>query len=145
MILVRQIRPTDRATWAPLWTAYLAFYDTALPPEIYDTQWERLQSEDPSSMWGLLAFRDDTCIGLAHFHFHIHGWKTREVCYLQDLFVAPDARGTGAGRTLIEAVYEAADARGCPDVYWTTQHFNQEARRLYDRVGSLTPFVKYSR
>ncbi|MEM8698454.1 MAG: GNAT family N-acetyltransferase, partial [Pseudomonadota bacterium] len=28
---------------------------------------------------------------------------------------------------------------------WTTQHFNTQGRRLYDRIGSLTPFVKYQR
>jgi len=25
---------------------------------------------------------------------------------------------------------------------WTTQHFNEDGRRLYDRVGQLTPFIK---
>ena len=49
------------------------------------------------------------------------------------------------GRALIEAVYAAADAEGTPSVYWTTQHFNEVGRRLYDRVGRLTPFIKYER
>ncbi|MGX1306119.1 GNAT superfamily N-acetyltransferase [Amorphus suaedae] len=67
------------------------------------------------------------------------------VCYLQDLFVSPDVRGSGAGRALIEAVYEAADAAGAEQVYWLTQTFNETARRLYDRVASVTPFIKYRR
>ena len=49
------------------------------------------------------------------------------------------------GRALIEAVYQAADAAGAPGVYWLTQDFNTDARRLYDRIGVLTPFIKYSR
>ncbi len=44
-----------------------------------------------------------------------------------------------------EAVYKAADDAGAPGVYWTTQHFNETARRLYDRIGQLTPFIKYQR
>ena len=56
-----------------------------------------------------------------------------------------EARGTGVGRALIEAVYAAADAEGAPNVYWTTQHFNEVGRRLYDRVGRRTPFIKYER
>jgi GNAT superfamily N-acetyltransferase len=54
-------------------------------------------------------------------------------------------RGTGVGRKLIEAVYAAADAAGRPAVYWLTQDFNATARQLYDRIGVLTPFIKYNR
>ena len=73
------------------------------------------------------------------------GWQAENTCYLQDLYVDPEIRGTGAGRALIEAVYDAADAAGAKGVYWTTQHFNSQARQLYDRIGKLTPFIKYSR
>ena len=66
-------------------------------------------------------------------------------CYLQDLYVDASYRGTGVGRALIEGVYAAADAAGSPSVYWTTQHFNVVGRRLYDRIGELTPFIKYVR
>ena len=57
----------------------------------------------------------------------------------------PSVRGQGVGRALIEAVYAAADAAGCPSVYWMTQEFNAEARKLYDRIATLTPFIKYQR
>ena len=70
-----------------------------------------------------------------HYIFHRHGWQIEDVCYLQDLYVAPEARGRGAGRPLIEAVYAAADAAGGPNVYWLTEETNATARRLYDRVG----------
>jgi GNAT superfamily N-acetyltransferase len=66
------------------------------------------------------------------------------VTYLQDLYVAPEARGP-ARAALIEAVYAAADAAGRPNVYWLTQEFNTTARRLYDRIGTATPFIKYQR
>jgi len=69
----------------------------------------------------LVAEKDGALIGLTHFVFHRHGWKIEDVCYLQDLYVSPAARGTGCGRKLIEAVYAAADAKGCPSVYWLTQ------------------------
>ena len=61
---------------------------------------------------GLLALRNDAPVGLAHYIFHRHGWHVADVCYLQDLFVAPEARGDGVGRALIEAVYAEADAAG---------------------------------
>ncbi|QFU08631.1 Acetyltransferase (GNAT) family protein [Rhodobacteraceae bacterium THAF1] len=141
--MIRPLAPADRPAWEPLWRDYLAFYGTTLPPEVYDAQWQRLMTGHPVA--GLIAEKDGLAIGITHFIFHSHGWKTRDVCYLQDLYVTPDARGTGAGRALIEGVYAAADANGTPDVYWLTAQDNAPGRRLYDRVGSLTPFIKYAR
>ena len=84
-------------------------------------------------------------IGLVHIIYHPHNWRVEDVCYLQDLYVDPNARGTGAGRALIETVYAAADANGTPSVYWLTQDFNETARKLYDRIATLTPCIKYQR
>lgn len=102
-------------------------------------------SDDPQDFHGLVAVKDGKLVGLAHYVFHRHGWKLENVCYLQDLYVNDAARGTGAGRALIEAVYVEADKAGSPDVYWMTQEFNETARRLYDRIGKVTPFIKYAR
>ena len=93
----------------------------------------------------LVLERDEGLGGLVHFLFHRHCWRVENVCYLQDLYVDADLRGRSRGRALIEAVYAAADDAGCPSVYWLTQHFNAPGRRLYDRVGRLTPFIRYDR
>ena len=92
-----------------------------------------------------MAESDGELIGLVHYLFHRHCWRVENVCYLQDLFAAPEARGKGVGRALIEAVYAKADEAGSPNVYWLTQDFNHTARQLYDRIGTLTPFIKYQR
>ena len=76
---------------------------------------------------------------------HRHGWHIENIVYLQDLFVLPGARGHGVGRQLIEAVYRAADEAGTPTVYWNTHHTNRSARRLYDRIGTNSGFIKYKR
>ncbi len=144
-VTIRPLAPEDRAEWAGLWEGYLAYYETVLPPEQYDLTFARLMAADLHEYHGLLAVAGDRPVGLAHYLFHRHGWKEAQVCYLQDLFVDPATRGTGAGRALIEAVYAAADEAGAAEVYWTTQDFNVTARRLYDRIGKLTPFVKYVR
>jgi GNAT superfamily N-acetyltransferase len=145
MTEVRPLRPQDEAGWRRLWRGYLEFYETALPEAVYATSFARLTDPEVRDYQGLLAWHDGAPVGLAHYIFHRHGWQIAEVCYLQDLFVAPEARGTGAGQALIEAVYAAADAAGAPQVYWLTQESNATARRLYDRVGRVTPFVKYVR
>ena len=144
-MIVRSLRPQDKSDWAALWTGYLAFYETVLSSETYDIYFDRLIGDDPQDYHGLVAEHDGALIGLTHYVFHRHGWKVENVCYLQDLFVSPQARGTGAGRALIEAVYAAADDADAPSVYWLTQEFNHTARQLYDRIGEHTPFIKYSR
>lgn len=145
MLTIRPLAPSDHAEWRRLWTLYLAFYETVLPEEIYETHWRRLLGDDPLDFHGLIAEDDGRALGLTHYVFHRHGWKIENTCYLQDLYVDESARGTGAGRALIEAVYKAADEAGCPSVYWLTQDFNETARRLYDRVAKKTPFIVYRR
>ncbi|MBY6081449.1 GNAT family N-acetyltransferase [Ruegeria arenilitoris] len=142
---IRPLKPEDRPSWDLLWRAYLEFYETALPDEVYDSTFARLLGDDPQDFSCLVAELDGELIGLTHFLFHRHAWKIENVCYLQDLYASPHIRGTGVGRALIEAVYAEADRKGAPDVYWLTQEFNHTARQLYDRVGQLTPFLKYRR
>lgn len=143
--VARPVASGDETAWRPLWRAYLAFYGTELPEEIYATTFARLVDPDVKDHVGLVAEMDGRIIGIVHYIFHRHGWRIEPVCYLQDLFVAPEARGTGAGRVLIEAVYAAADAAGAPSVYWLTEAGNATARRLYDRIGRATSFIKYVR
>ncbi|MEM9730606.1 MAG: GNAT family N-acetyltransferase, partial [Myxococcota bacterium] len=132
--------------WEPLWQGYLAFYGVPLPDAVTDTTWTRLLDPD-WDVHGLVAANDESgkMLGIVHFLFHPVTWAIAPRCYLEDLFVAELARGTGAGRRLIEGVYEEADARGADQVYWLTEDDNQTARRLYDRVGRHTRFIKYQR
>jgi GNAT superfamily N-acetyltransferase len=143
-LAIRPLAGPDRAGWDALWRAYLAFYDTVLPAAVHDHHFARLTAP-VGDFRALVAERDGQLLGLVHYLFHPHGWKTEGTCYLQDLFSAPAARGMGVGRALIEAVYAAADARGVPSVYWMTQTGNATARQLYDRIAAPTDFMVYRR
>lgn len=142
---IRPLTATDQPEWHRLWTAYLAFYETTLPEAVFETTFARLLDPAHPRQNALVAELDGRLVGLVHYIFHPHNWRIEDVCYLQDLYVDPGTRGTGAGRALIEAVYAAADANGTPAVYWLTQEFNTPARQLYDRIARVTPFIKYQR
>ena len=144
-LTIRPLTADDRSEWQALWTAYLAFYETTLPEAVFDTTFARLIDPARGQQRALMAERGGRLVGLVHYLFHAHPGRVEEVCYLQDLVVSAEARGTGAGRALIEAVYAAADAEGTPAVYWLTQEFNATARQLYDRIATVTPFIKYTR
>ncbi|MDW3221656.1 MAG: GNAT family N-acetyltransferase [Paracoccaceae bacterium] len=144
-ILVRPLRTSDKPQWAAMWRAYLEYYETERPQEIFDLYFNRLMGDDPQDYTCLVAELDGKLVGLTHYVYHRHGWSKENVCYLQDLYADPAVRGKGVGRALIEAVYAAADKDGAPGVYWLTQDFNATARKLYDRIGKKTPFIKYTR
>lgn len=142
-MIIRDLAPTDRAQWNALWAGYLAFYESELAPEISDTTFARFH--DPAEpMFALVAEQDGALVGIVHCVLHRGTWSIGDFCYLEDLFVAPQARGGGVGRALIEAVYSRADALQCSRVYWLT-HESNPARKLYDQVARHLGFVQYRR
>lgn len=141
MISVTPFLLEDRPRWAELWTGYLTFYKTVLPPEQYEHTWAGLMDGRLHGHGARSA--DGRLIGITHFLFHESAWTRTPVCYLQDLFVDQAVRGTGAGRKLIESVAASARAAGSTRLYWQTQADNVTARRLYDRVAKVSGFVRY--
>ena len=143
-LTVRPLVARDRKEWDRLWEAYLAFYETALPPTHYDLTF--LRYLDPAEpMFCYLAERDGRTRGLVHIILHRSGWLEGPTCYLQDLFVDPQERGTGMGHALIEHVYEVMKAAGGDRVYWLTHESNATARKLYDRVAKNMGFIQYAK
>lgn len=144
MTTVRPIRPEDLDAWLPLWRGYNDFYRNEPTEEVTKVTFERL-CDGSNGLVGLVAEGDNGLVGLAHLVFHPSTWTTGTYCYLEDLFVSREGRGSGAGLALIEGVYAEADRRGADRVYWHTQQYNAPARSLYDAVGHATSFVVYKR
>jgi len=142
---IRQLSDNDFINWKTLWKQYLEFYKTSVEDLVYETTFKRLISNHHFSQNAFVAEQGNKLIGLVHYIYHPHNWKIEDVCYLQDLFVLKTARGTGVGRALMEAVYLAADRNDTSTVYWLTQDFNEQARKLYDNIGTITSFIKYNR
>jgi GNAT superfamily N-acetyltransferase len=141
-VIVRPIKPSDRAQWAPLWEGYLTFYKTALPERITDITFGRFF--DPLEMMNALVAEDDgKLIGLAHYTLHRSTWAEHCYCYLEDLFVDTNIRGKGAGRALIAGVAEAARAAKATRLYWLTHETNAQARALYDKMAENAGFIHY--
>jgi GNAT superfamily N-acetyltransferase len=129
--------------WQPLWNGYLAFYRAELSEETTRNTFARLTGDD-QAMFGLLAFDEGgQGIGLSHCVVHPTTWSDAPSCYLEDLFVAPAARGSDCGRALLEQAKQASVRRGADRLYWHTQSYNGRARSLYDLVATPTSFVVY--
>ena len=144
---IRPVVSADLEAWRPLWDGYNAFYGrngpTALPEEVTAVTWARFFNPN-EPVFALVAEDDGKLLGLAHYLFHRSTTRVEPVCYLQDLFTAPQARGQGVGRALIEGVYRQAIEAGAKRVYWQTQATNSAGRLLYDKVAKHLGFIVYS-
>ena len=142
-ITIRPLQQSDHAGWRRLWTAYLEFYKTTVPEEVYTSTWARLFTEGEFEPKGFIALFDGKPVGLVHYIFHRTCWSLANNCYLQDLYADPEIRGKGVGAALIEAVRQEAEKAGTRNVYWMTHETNATARKLYDRVARRTGFIEY--
>jgi GNAT superfamily N-acetyltransferase len=141
-ITIRPLAAADRTAWEPLWQGYLTFYKASLAADITDATFARLTGgQEP--MGGFVAERDGKVIGIVNWVIHRSTWNIRDICYLQDLFTVPEARGTGAVRALIEAVKQMAQTKSCFRVYWQTHESNLQAQALYDKVADKSGFIVY--
>jgi GNAT superfamily N-acetyltransferase len=142
---IRELRREDYEGWIELWSAYLHFYRVELAERVTHTTFERL-CDARDGMFALVALdAGGLHVGLAHSVVHPSTWALEGYCYLEDLFVAPAARGGDIARSLIDATAVVARQRGVERIYWHTQQFNGAARSLYDTVGRLTSMVVYER
>ena len=132
-ILIRPINQQDKSRWLELFKAYIEFYKSKLSDAQYELTWQRINSD--FNMHGLLAEVDGHIVGLAHYIFRPDTWEIEDFCYLEDLYVDPQARKVGIGRALIKAVEEIAVAKGSKRLYWTTAPDNSVARSLYEKLA----------
>jgi GNAT superfamily N-acetyltransferase len=139
-LLIAPLHAEDRASWERLARGYKAFYNTPTTDAEFEAAWNRLLTRN--HIFGLGAKVDGELVGIAHYLLHTSVWALT-VCYLQDLFTAPAARGKGTARALIEGVAAAAREQGASRYYWLTQEHNTVARVLYDKVGKYNGFIRY--
>lgn len=140
MIRVTSLTAADRAAREELFRGYIDFYERDEPPEMYERAWGEFQAG--TRLHALGAFLDGKLVGITHFLRH-PSTSGPDVCFLQDLFTAPQARAQGAATALIGAVTDWARSHGCGRVYWNTHESNATARRLYDKVAANRGFIRY--
>ena len=138
---IRAILPADEPAWRRLWRGYCDFYGATVPEEVTRRTWQRILHPD-SAVMCVVAELDGEVQGFANCVVHEATWEAQPVCYLEDLFVAPAARGKGVGGALIDWLRNAMRAEGWSRLYWMTAADNAAARKLYDRYAAADGFVR---
>jgi ribosomal protein S18 acetylase RimI-like enzyme len=143
-VSIRPLSTGDWGRWLPLWRGYQTFYRVDIADDVTKESFRRMI--DPSEpTFGALAYYDEQALGLVHWIFHRTNWAKGDDCYLQDLYVGEQSRGSGIGRLLIEHVYAEAQKAGSSCVHWLTHETNATAQRLYDRTAERSGFIQYKK
>jgi GNAT superfamily N-acetyltransferase len=134
-VQVSAVREEEFETLLPLIAAYQRFYEV----DDIDADRNRFffrRFLAPSDIGLLLAARDESgvILGYACLYWHFSSLQALDTVLMNDLFVAPEARGRGIGRMLIEATAAVARERGAAWVEWSTAPDNHTAQRLYDSL-----------
>jgi ribosomal protein S18 acetylase RimI-like enzyme len=127
--------------WRDMWLDYIGSSTSNLAEEIHQHTYSRIRS-DADGLLGLIAVTDQP-VGFAHYYFHPSSYSLTDACTLEDLYVAPQARGRGIGLALIEAVAARAKQAQAPALHWKTRLSNTTAQSLYERLAVRTEFISY--
>ena len=141
-MIIRRPEAGDFAAWARLYAGYAAFYGVEQTEGMRARVWSWIH--DPGhEVQGLVAEVGGALVGLAHFRAFARPLSASVGGFLDDLFVDPEARGSGAAKALIGAVEAEGRKRGWTVIRWITAENNYRARGVYDQVATRTPWVTY--
>lgn len=143
MITVRPVIASDLAAWSALYAAYADFYRTPQTPAMRETVWSWLMDERHEVNGFIALDASGEAVGLAHYRPFARPLAASVGGYLDDLFVAPGARGHEIGKRLIGAIVEVAKQKRWTVIRWITAEDNYRARGSYDKIASRTPWVTY--
>src|SRR5690606_11195480 len=120
----------------PLIAEYQRFYRTEPDTERNIAHFSQFL-HDHSRGIQFLAFDDENqALGFATIYFPLSSLSAGQYCLRNDLFVAPNVRGGGVGRALIEHCLRYAKDHGYSKLHWSTELDNHRAQRLYDSLTS---------
>jgi ribosomal protein S18 acetylase RimI-like enzyme len=141
---IRPIATGDRAAWQELFRAYGVFYETEFSDEVFDGVWAWLL--DPGhEVSALVAEEAGELVGFAHIRRLSDTFTGGPGWFLDDLYVAPEHRGRGIARDLIERAARDGAAAGGGTLRWITAADNTAGQKLYDRIATRTTWVTYER
>jgi GNAT superfamily N-acetyltransferase len=134
---IRFATPDDAATIFEF-IRQLAVYERE--PDQVQTTARRLreQLESPSPPFQcLLVEEHGAAVGFALFFLNYSTWRGSQGLYLEDLFVKPEARGKGYGKSLLMRLARIAVERGYARFEWAALNWNTPAIEFYKAAGAV--------
>ena len=142
---ISRVREEDLPDLLPLMAAYLDFYETSAEPTVLEELCRALLADPRHEGVQLLARGPDgSAAGFATVYWSWSTTRPGRLGIMNDLFVAPAARGTGLADALIAACRDLALEHGARTLTWMTAPDNHRAQAVYDRSGaSASSWLEY--
>jgi ribosomal protein S18 acetylase RimI-like enzyme len=136
-VTIGRVTEADLGELLPLMRAYCDFYEVAPTDEALLALSRALLADPDREGVQLIARTDDgEAAGFATVYWSWATTSAQRIGVMNDLYVAPEARGSGAAEALIEACRDECARRGAGKLTWQTAPDNERARRVYDRIGA---------
>jgi GNAT superfamily N-acetyltransferase len=135
-LTIQRVTEADLAELLPLMRAYCDFYEVAPTDDALLSLSRALLADPEHEGIQLLARAESRAAGFATIFWSWATTSAERIGVMNDLFVAPEARGTGLAAALIEACRAECAARGAGKLTWQTALDNAAAMKVYDRVGA---------
>jgi ribosomal protein S18 acetylase RimI-like enzyme len=142
-VSTRTATQADLTVIAPLFDAYRQFYDQA-PDLALATRFIRDRIQNKESVILLAVSEDGASVGFCQLYPSFCSVEARPIYSLYDLFVAPAARRSGAGKALLQAAEALAAGHGKARMDLTTAKTNQPAQAAYEALGWVRDEVFYA-
>jgi GNAT superfamily N-acetyltransferase len=141
---VRKIEARDESRWRELWDGYNRFYERQPSDPITARTWQKIMDAS-APIHSIVAEDADQkeVVGIANYVIHDSTSSLAAVCLMQDLFVDPAKRASGAGKLLIDWLVAEMARQGWSRLYWHTKENNYRARGLYDKFTPHSGFLRY--
>ena len=142
-LTTRPMEAADRSAWEALFAGYAAFYKVDQTPQMRETVFGWLMDPDHGSNCIVAQDASGALVGFTHYRPFVSQLRAATNCFLDDLFVSPQARGSGAAQALIKAVETVAKNNGWGTLRWITAEDNYRGRGAYDKLATRTGWVTY--
>jgi GNAT superfamily N-acetyltransferase len=130
-------RSGEEEALLPLMRGYCDFYGYSPPDDgLLNMARALIAADDSEGMLLVARSESGEPIGFAAVGWKWSSLRAKRVAVMEDLFVHPDARGSGAGQGLIEACAARAREHGAPSMLWVTALDNHRAQAVYKRTGA---------
>ena len=142
-MIVEKLKSSDRIEWSMLYKGYAEFYKMPMNDDILDKVWSWIFDKEIKFYAIGIKSSEGELIGFMHFREMPSPLRGSLVGFLDDLYIHPDFRGSGAVQLLFKELKSIAKANNWPYVRWITASDNHRARKVYDKLSGVIDFVTY--
>ena len=144
-LTIKPLDREDKEAWLDLWQGYLEHYGENASAHLTFTTFDRLVTREHPLRARVALNEARKIVGFVHYFLHESTWYTREVCFVEDVFVTPSARRKGVGRELIEDVVRVAGINTWGRLYMSVPGTDTSALAFFGSVADDTDWVVFER